>query len=267
VRDPVGVICACRPFFSCARSALPTLALTTQAFVLMTVITLLVDVLVVVLPPVAPPPPPEAAAPEPLPPEPDEPDEPTVSPMLIPTAATTPLNGAVNEAAARLSCAVASCDCAWASCASADVIWVAVPPETSATCCSAAVTAAVAVLTAEVNVVVPTVASTAPLFTVCPTVAATVVTVPLTVKLRSARCFGWIVPVVATVCDTSLVLAATRLVVVAALAGERVKAHVPTAAALATTSATATDSVHFFLNTVNTDHPRCFEGDGRPDRT
>ncbi len=69
---PVGVISTCRPFFSWGRSALPTLAWTTHAFVEITMIWAL-----------------------------DEAAFPTLSPVAMLTCATVPARGDVIEAAAR----------------------------------------------------------------------------------------------------------------------------------------------------------------------
>ena len=109
---PVGVIVACRPVFSLARSEAPTVALTSQEFVAMTTTCAEdaddADVLPDPVEPVPPepPPPPE---PEPLVVPVDEPevlDPPvTVSPTPTFTAATVPAIDAVSVAWPNASCA------------------------------------------------------------------------------------------------------------------------------------------------------------------
>ncbi|GAA2479238.1 hypothetical protein GCM10009858_16010 [Terrabacter carboxydivorans] len=123
VRDPVGRICACRPFLRLARSALATWVCTTHAFVEMTETAAepVDDPVVLAAPPEPeapdPPDPPDPPAPpvprpevdpavEEEPPVPPEP--PTVEPTLTFTAATTPSMGEVSRACYSDCCAATS---------------------------------------------------------------------------------------------------------------------------------------------------------------
>ena len=102
---PVGVISACRPFLSEARSALPTEALTSQEPVEITTRTLTGRGRRAALCPAAsaeaPLAEPPLVAPEPAP-------DPTVSPTLSPTEATVPLMGERSVPSARDAFASAS---------------------------------------------------------------------------------------------------------------------------------------------------------------
>ena len=113
---PVGVISACRPFFSWGRSALPTLASTTHEVVEMTTIWAVEE---------------DEEAPEApeLPEVPEAPEvPPTLSPVAMLTCATVPAMGEVIVAAARAVCASVSLLCAAASCAWVEAICTADDP-------------------------------------------------------------------------------------------------------------------------------------------
>src|SRR4051794_9106641 len=173
VVESVGVIWACMPFLTEARSALPTLASTTQDVVEITTMSEVLSLL-----------------PEPLPePEPSpEPFElPTVSPLLIPTEATVPVTVERNVAFARSFRAAVKLLFACASWAFADAICRDDELEfADVKDSSAAVRLALARVTADRSSLAPTVASACPLVTLSPTATGTDVTVPLTAKLRSA---------------------------------------------------------------------------------
>ena len=96
---PVGVISACRPFFSEARSALPTEAFTSQEPVEIT--TMDPEPAGDAEPLCAPPPPAEAPPAEPVLVAPEPAPDPTVSPTLSPTEATVPLMGERSVPSAR----------------------------------------------------------------------------------------------------------------------------------------------------------------------
>jgi hypothetical protein len=190
----VGVTCTCWPRLIDARSLLPTVALTTQEDVEITVTSALEVLAPVVVDPVDPVDPVEPVEPvEPLP---------TVSPLLTSTSATVPVTVERSVpsdsdflAALRLLFACAT----WAFADASDRLVVLDEDSADVSASSAEDRLAFATVTAATRSVVPTVASACPFVTLSPTATFTFVTVPLTANDRSASCADAIVPVVETV--------------------------------------------------------------------
>ncbi len=175
-------------------------------------------------------------------PEPEELVLPTLSPVLMFTAATVPVIVERSVPSARSALAALRLLLASATCASADATWLEDDPDSAeVSASSAAVRLAWARVTCADRSLVPTRARACPLRTLSPTETGTAVTVPLTAKDRSASCAGSMVPVVLTLWLTVEVDTVTVVVVAAGAEEPRVAAQAtPPPAQSSTTRAPAT---------------------------